>query len=140
MQNSTNKTTLYTIPNGDIRIDVFIEDEAVWLTQKSMVELFGVVKSTLSEHLANIFETGELTKEATVRNFRTVQLEGNREVIRNDEYYNLDAIISVGYRVNSSKATQFRIWATKTLKEIEQTSWPGKPSTFAISHKKMTLE
>jgi hypothetical protein len=117
MQNNLNKIILYTTPSGDIRVDVYIEDETVWLTQKSMAELFGVVKSTISEHLANIFETGELAKEATVRNFRTVQLEGGRDVSRNVEYYNLDVIISVGYRVNSSKATQFRIWATKTLKE-----------------------
>ena len=79
--------------------------------------MFGIVKSTISEHLTNIFETNELDKNATVRNFRTVQLEGTREVSRDLEYYNLDAIISVGYRVNSAKATQFRIWATQTLKE-----------------------
>ena len=112
-----NNFLLYTLPNGAVRVDVFIEDETVWLTQKSMGELFGVVKSTISEHLSNIYETNELTKEATVRNFRTVQTEGEREVTRIIEYYNLDAIISVGYRVNSSKATQFRIWATNTLKE-----------------------
>lgn len=82
-----------------------------------MAELFGVTKSTISEHLSAIFNSGELAKEATVRNFRTVQKEGNRMVNRQLEYYNLDAIISVGYRVNSTKATQFRIWATQTLKE-----------------------
>ena len=75
------------------------------------------MKSTISEYLTNIFETNELDKNATVRNFRTVQLEGTRDVSRDLEYYNLDAIISVGYRVNSTKATQFRIWATQTLKE-----------------------
>ena len=117
MNPESNKILLYTTPSGDIRIDVYVEDGTVWLTQKSMAELFGVVKSTISEHIAKIFETGELEKEATVRNFRTVQLEGSRNVSRNVEYYNLDVIISVGYRVNSSKATQFRIWATKTLKE-----------------------
>ena len=117
MNSEPNKIILYTAPNGDVRVDVYIEDDTVWLTQKSMAELFDVVKSTISEHLANIFETGELDREATVRNFRTVQLEGSRNVSRNVEYYNLDAIISVGYRVNSSKATQFRIWATQTLKE-----------------------
>jgi hypothetical protein len=83
-----------------------------------MAELFGVVKSTISEHLSTIFASGELLKESTVRNFRTVQIEGERKVNRELEYYNLDAIISVGYRVNSSKATQFRIWATQTLKEF----------------------
>ena len=77
----------------------------------------GLVKSTISEHLSNIFDTNELQKDATVRNIRTVQQEGKRLVNRDIEYYNLDAIISVGYRVNSSKATQFIIWATQTLKE-----------------------
>lgn len=111
------KFIIYQNPNGEVKVDVFVEGETVWLTQKSMGELFGVSKSTISEHLSNIFETNELQKEATVRNFRTVQQEGARFVNRDLEYYNLDAIISVGYRVNSSKATQFRIWATQTLKE-----------------------
>jgi len=117
MDDELKKIILYSTSTGEVRVDVFIEDETVWLTQKSIGELFGVVKSTISEHLSNIYETNELTKEATVRNFRTVQNEGGREVNRTIEYYNLDAIISVGYRVNSSKATQFRIWATNTLKE-----------------------
>jgi hypothetical protein len=112
-----NDFLIYSTPNNQVRVDVFIEDETVWLTQKAIGELFGVVKSTISEHLSNIYETNELTREATVRNFRTVQTEGGREVSRMLEYYNLDAIISVGYRVNSTKATQFRMWATKTLKE-----------------------
>lgn len=112
-----NNFIIYTNPNGEVRVDVVLEEETVWLTQKSMGELFGVVKSTISEHLSNIFETNELQKEATVRNFRTVQKEGERLVNRDIEFYNLDAIISVGYRVNSNKATQFRIWATQTLKE-----------------------
>lgn len=112
-----NNFIIYQNPNGEVKVDVFVENETVWLTQKSMGELFGVVKSTISEHLSNVFETNELKKEATVRNFRTVQKEGERQVKRELEYYNLDAIISVGYRVNSTKATQFRIWATKTLKE-----------------------
>lgn len=112
-----NSFIIYQNSNGEVKVDVFVEYETVWLTQKSMGDLFGVVKSTISEHLSNIFDTNELQKEATVRNFRTVQKEGERWVNRNLEYYNLDAIISVGYRVNSTKATQFRIWATKTLKE-----------------------
>ncbi len=112
-----NKFILYTTPTGEVRVDVYLEEETVWLTQKAMGELFGVVKSTISEHLSNIYDTNELSKQATVRNFRTVQQEGERSVTRELEYYNLDAIISVGYRVNSSKATQFRIWATKALKE-----------------------
>jgi hypothetical protein len=117
MENVTNNFILYSTPNGGVKVDVFLEGETVWLTQKAIAELFGVVKSTVSEHLLNIYATNELAKEATVRNFRTVQQEGNRVVSRNIEFYNLDAIISVGYRVNSSKATQFRIWATNTLKE-----------------------
>lgn len=108
---------LYQTANGEINLNVLLQEETIWLTQKAMGELFGVAKSTISEHLSNIFETNELQKEATVRNFRTVQQEGERQVARDLEYYNLDAIISVGYRVNSTKATQFRIWATKTLKE-----------------------
>jgi hypothetical protein len=117
MNDELKNIIIYNNPNGEVKVDVFVEGETVWLTQKSMGELFGVTKKTISEHLGNIFESNELQKEATVRNFRTVQQEGERTVNRDLEYYNLDAIISVGYRVNSSKATQFRIWATQTLKE-----------------------
>ncbi|SEF42047.1 virulence RhuM family protein [Flavobacterium urumqiense] len=117
MEENVKKFILYTAPSGEIRVDVLLQNESVWLSQKAIAELFGVVKSTISEHLTNIFRTNELDKNATVGNFRTVQLEGTREVSRELEYYNLDAIISVGYRVNSTKATQFRIWATQTLKE-----------------------
>lgn len=117
MEEGLSKFILYTAPSGVVRVDVFLEGETVWLTQKAMGELFGVVKSTISEHLTNIFKEQELDQNATVRNFRTVQKEGERLVNRDLEYYNLDAIISVGYRVNSAKATQFRIWATNTLKE-----------------------
>ena len=115
---NNSEIILYTTPQGEIKIEVFLQDETVWLTQRAMGELFGVVKSTISEHLSNIYKSGELEKEATVRIFRTVQNEAGREVSRNLEFYNLDAIISVGYRVNSHQATQFRIWATKTLKEF----------------------
>lgn len=117
MENKETKFIIYDNPNGEVRVDVFVQDETVWLTQKAMGELFGVVKSTISEHITNTFESNELQREATVRNFRTVQKEGERFVNRELEYYNLDVIISVGYRVNSAKATQFRIWATQTLKE-----------------------
>lgn len=108
---------LYKTPNGNVHFEVFLKDENIWLTQQKIGDLFGVAKSTISEHLKNIFESGELQKEATVRKFRTVQIEGNREVSRSLEYYNLDAIISIGYRVNSKQATHFRIWATERLKE-----------------------
>lgn len=109
---------IYSLPNDEVRVDVFVQDETLWLTQKAMANLFGVAKSTISEHLSNIYSSNELSKETTVREFRTVQIEGERSVSRNLEYYNLDSIISVGYRVNSAKATQFRIWATQTLKEF----------------------
>lgn len=112
-----NDIILYTTPQGEVRVEVHIEDETIWLTQQKIAELFMVSKSTVSEHLSNIFNSGELQKEATVRKIRTVQKEGNREVNRKLDFYNLDAIISVGYRVNSYRATQFRIWATQTLKE-----------------------
>jgi len=115
---NNSEIILYTTPQGDIKVEVFLQDETVWLTQRAMGELFGVVKSTISEHLSNIYKSGELEKEATVRKIRTVQNEAGREVSRNLEFYNLDAIISVGYRVNSHQATQFRIWATQTLKEF----------------------
>lgn len=115
---SNNNFILYTAPNGNVKIEAYLQDETIWLTQQKMADVFGVAKSTISEHLSNIYESGELEKQATVRKFRTVQIEGEREVARNLEYYNLDVIISVGYRVNSTKATQFRIWATNILKEF----------------------
>lgn len=115
---SNNNFILYTAPSGSVKIEAYIQDETIWLTQQKMADVFGVAKSTISEHLSNIYESGELEKQATVRKFRTVQIEGEREVARNLDYYNLDAIISLGYRVNSTKATQFRIWATNVLKEF----------------------
>ncbi|ETA68708.1 MAG: hypothetical protein PWQ51_2067 [Methanolobus sp.] len=108
---------LYTSNDGEVKVDVALEDETIWLTQKSIGELFGKSKSTISEHIKKIYAEGELQIGSTVRNFRTVQMEGSRQVERDLEYYNLDVIISVGYRVNSFQATQFRIWATRTLKE-----------------------
>jgi hypothetical protein len=108
---------LYTSPKGDVKVEVILNNETVWLSQKSIAQLFGVNVPAISKHLDNIYETGELNKEATVSILETVQIEGSREVKRNIEYFNLDAIISVGYRVNSAQATRFRIWATNTLKE-----------------------
>lgn len=109
---------LYTAPDGDIKVDVYFMNETVWLTQKKMAELFDVDVRTISDHLKNVYQSGELTEEATIRKNRIVQKEGNRDVQREVAFYNLDAIISVGYRVNSAQATQFRIWATKTLREF----------------------
>jgi hypothetical protein len=111
---------IYNTPQEDIKVDVVIKDETIWLTQKAMSELFDVQPPAINKHLKNIFEDGELSSEATVSKMEIVRNEGGRDVKRNIEFYNLDAIISVGYRVNSTKATQFRIWATKTLKEFIQ--------------------
>ncbi len=108
---------LYTSPNGEVKVEVILNNETVWLTQKAIAQLFGVQVPAISKHLGNIYESGELDKEATVSILETVQEEGTRQVKRSVEYFNLDAIISVGYRVNSRQATQFRIWATKTLKD-----------------------
>ena len=112
-----NKIILYQTDEGKVKVDVFFAEENFWMTQKSMSELFDVQKAAISRHLKNIYETGELEKNSTVSIMETVQKEGNREIKRKLEFYNLDAIIAVGYRVNSKKATQFRIWATQSLKE-----------------------
>ena len=106
---------LYTSDNGDVSIQVRYEDGTFWLTQKRMAELFNVSVSTINEHLKSIFNTGELSEEATIRKFRIVQNEGTRQVTREVAFYPLDAIIAVGYRVNSEQATYFRKWATKVL-------------------------
>ena len=116
-QESNSQILIYQTESGQIKIDVRLENETVWLTQKLMSELFQVAKSTISEHIKHIFQEGELEKEATVRKFRTVQVEGTRNVNREIEYYNLDMIISVGYRVQSHVATRFRQWATQHIRE-----------------------
>ncbi len=108
---------LYQAPDGTAKLNVRLVNESVWLSIDQMALLFGVDKSGISRHLKNIFSTGELVKSATVAKFATVQTEGNRQISRNIDYYNLDAIISVGYRVNSIRGTQFRIWATQRLRE-----------------------
>ena len=114
-----NKSEIVIFKTSDekVSIDVRFEGETVWLTQAQLVDLYGSSKANVSEHIKHIFEEGELTKEATVRKFRTVQTEGNRSVEREVEYYNLDMIISLGYRIKSKIATQFRQWATKHLNE-----------------------
>ena len=108
---------IYNTPEENTSINAVVKDETIWLTQKSMAELFDVEVPAISKHLANIFTDGELKQEATVSKMEIVQMEGNRNVKRTRDFYNLDAIISVGYRVNSRKATNFRIWATGILKE-----------------------
>ena len=111
-----NQIVVYQ-PNETVRLDVRLENETVWLTQLKIAELFGVQKAAISKHVRNIFASGELARDATVSKMETVQTEGGRSVVRTQEFFNLDVIIAVGYRVNSQRATQFRIWATKVLKE-----------------------
>ena len=118
IRNSTAEFLIFTGQAGEQSIEARYEDETIWLSQKLMAALFEVDVRTVSEHLKNIFEQGELPSEATIRKFRIVQTEGQREVRRNVDFYNLDAIISVGYRVNSVRATQFRQWATGVLREF----------------------
>jgi len=107
----------YRTDNGDVRVEILLFRENLWLTQTKMAELFDVQKAAISKHLKNIFEEGELDKTSTVSKMETVQKEGDRMVKRTPDFYNLDAIIAVGYRVNSKKATMFRIWANRVLKE-----------------------
>ncbi len=113
-----HQVVFYRSAGGDQQIQVLFRDESFWMPQKAIGELFGVKTPAISKHLANIFDSGELDREATVSNLEMVRQEGSRRVTRKVEHYNLDAIIAVGYRVNSHQATQFRIWATKTLKEF----------------------
>ncbi len=115
--NSGTSFLLYTTPNGAVKFDVFIQDETVWLTQQKMSELFETTPQNITLHLKNIFQEGELEESATCKDFLQVQKEGGRSVRRARKLYNLDAIIAVGYRVNTARATQFRIWATNVLKE-----------------------
>jgi len=112
-----NKFLIYQPEDGRTRISVRLEGETVWLTQLAMAELFETTKQNISLHINNIFDEGELSREATVKKYLTVQKEGNREVKRELEYYNLEAIIAVGFRVRSQRGTQFRRWATERLRE-----------------------
>ena len=114
---STSRILIYKTHQGESRVEVIFNGQTFWLTQKRMSDLYGVDVSTINYHLGEIYETGELKEEATIRKFPIVQMEGDREVNRAQLVYNIDAIIAVGYRVNSYQATQFRIWATAVLKE-----------------------
>ena len=116
-QNTFTEFLLYTTPNGKVKVEIFLRDENLWLPQFKIAKLFEVERSVVTKHLRNIYKEGELDRLATSAKIAQVQQEGNRQVKRKIEYYNLDAIIAVGYRVNSYRATQFRIWATKILKE-----------------------
>ena len=106
---------LYSVPEGKAMIEVFFEQETFWLSQKKMAEIFNVNVKTISEHLQNIFTTNELERDSVIRNFRITAADGKNY---NTNFYHLDAIIAVGYRVNSKEATRFRIWATKILREL----------------------
>lgn len=114
---SIQNVAIYQAKNGAIEFRGDVEGETIWGTQKQIAEVFGVDIRTINEHLKNIYKTKELVETATIRKFRIVQKEGRREVEREVSFYNLDAVLSVGYRVNSGQATQFRIWATQTLKQ-----------------------
>ena len=118
MQPIESQFLMYTSPKGAVKVEVIFQDEAVWLTLNKIADLFGTSKQNISYHIQNVYQENELPREATVKEILTVQDEGGRAVKRSLEYYNLDAIIAVGYRVNSYEATQFRIWATQTLKEF----------------------
>ena len=118
IRNSTTEFLIFQIENKEQGIEVMYADKTIWCTQKAMAALFDVGVPAISKHLANVFETGELKEEATISKMETVQQEGNREVKRTVVMYSLDAIIAVGYRVNSIRATQFRQWATSVLREF----------------------
>lgn len=113
----SGEVILYQREDGAPALEVRLDGDTVWLTQAQLVDLFGSSKANISEHIANVFEEGELSAGATVREFRTVRTEGSREVARSITHYNLDVVISVGYRVKSRTATRFRIWATERLRE-----------------------
>lgn len=108
---------IYSTEDNEIKIEVNLCDETVWLSQSQMARLFNKNIRTINEHIQNIFKEGELNRISTIRNFRIVEKEGNRDIYRNINFYNLDVIISVGYRVKSIRGTQFRIWATQRLRE-----------------------
>ncbi|MCE9585268.1 virulence protein RhuM/Fic/DOC family protein [Candidatus Nomurabacteria bacterium] len=117
LKTTKNNLVIYQAKNGAIEFRGDFGKETIWATLNQIAEVFGVQKAAISKHLSNIYETGELNERATVSKMETVQIEGNRKVERVIEYYNLDAIISIGYRVNSKTATEFRKWATKTMRE-----------------------
>ncbi len=118
MQENKSQIIIYQTEKGETKLDVRFQDETVWLTQKLMAELFQTSSQNITMHLKNIFEEDELDEKATCKEFLQVQKEGNREVKRKQKFYNLDAIISVGYRIKSHVATKFRQWATKHIREF----------------------
>ena len=117
MKDQEPQIIIYKSEDGKISVDTLMKDESLWLSQKMMAMLFDCTPENILMHLQNIYETGELDEKATAKEYLVVQKEGNREVSRDIKHYNLDAIISVGYRINSISGTQFRIWATQRIKE-----------------------
>lgn len=128
------EVALFEAPDGQIRLDVRLDRETVWLSLNQMADLFDIDKSVISRHLRNIFAAGELDRSATVAKNATAQKEGEREVVREIEYFDLDAILSAGYRVNSRRGTQFRIWATRTLRDhlVQGYTLNGSDSLFFV--------
>ncbi len=118
IRNSTAEFLIFTAQAGENGIEVRYEDETIWLTQKLMAALFDIGVNTINYHLKEVYASGEILPEATIRKYRIVQIEGSRSIAREVDHYNLDAIISVGYRVNSLRATQFRQWATRVLRDF----------------------
>ncbi len=114
-QDGFNEVLLYTTPNGKVKVEIYLQNETIWLTQQKIADLFGVERSVITKHLKNIFDTRELDLNSVCAKFAHTAADGK---IYQTQFYNIDAIISVGYRVNSSQATAFRIWATERLKEI----------------------
>lgn len=137
MNQSTGQIAIYQTDDGQTQIEVRVENETLWLTLLQMAELFDRDKSVISRHLKNIFDTGELPREATVAKTATVQAEGGRKVSREIEYFNLDAVISVGYRVNSIQGTQFRIWATQRLREYLVQGYSLNQQRLEEQHEKL---
>ena len=114
---TSSQIEIFKTADGQVHLDIKLEQETLWLTQSQLAELFQVKPQNITMHLKKVFSDGELQEQATCKDFLQVQMEGGREVSRKRKFYNLDAIISVGYRVNSTRATQFRVWATHTLKQ-----------------------
>ena len=134
---SKGEIVIYTSDDGRVSLDTKLENDTIWLTQKDMAELFGVKTPAINKHLMNIYKEGELNQDATVSILEIVQKEGRRSVKRQKTFYNLDAIISVGYRVNSSRATQFRIWATNVLKEYLIKGYTINEKELKYKHEKI---
>lgn len=133
-QHQDNQIAIYQTSTGALELKTDIHYETIWLTQQQVAQLFDVRKSAISKHVKNIFDSGELEQKATVSKMETVQLEGAREVKRKVEYYNLDLVLSIGYRVNSKQATHFRQWATQILKDHITKGYTINPERIKANH------